>query len=81
MATTIYTFRNDTYSTQIKALLDSKNISYTEKTVKNWNHDPADDTQISGDDFAKLFPGNNKPVVDMDGEIIKGLTALRTKLA
>jgi hypothetical protein len=80
MANIAYLYNNDTYSTQIKTLLDSKNIAYTTKTVKNWNHDPADDGQISSDDFAKLFPGNNKPVVDMDGEIIKGLAALRTKL-
>ena len=82
MATTIYTFKQDTYSDRAKALLTEKKIEFTELSVKNWGTvDPA--TEISGEDLKKIAPNWQRgPVTVMeDATVVCGLKALQDKLA
>jgi glutaredoxin len=82
MATTIYTFKNDTYSDRAKALLTEKKIEFTEKSVKNWGTVTAD-TEISSEDLKKIAPAWQRgPVTVMeDNSVVCGLKALQEKLA
>jgi len=81
MATTIYTFKNDTYSDRAKVLLTEKKIAFTEKTIKNWGTvDPA--SEITGEDLKRIAPNWQRgPVTVMDdASVVCGLKALQDKL-
>jgi glutaredoxin len=82
MATTIYTFKNDTYSDRAKALLTEKKIEFTEKTVKGWGSSDAD-AGISVNDLKVIAPNWQRgPVTVMeDNTVVCGLKALQDKLA